>query len=65
MTRIKLNQMHLIEQVEQRLLLEICASFCFSVITNQMLLQYNYIPVQKKRKKRKKGVTVFCKSRLI
>lgn len=52
MTRIKLNQMHLIEQVEQRLLLEISASFCFSVITNQMLLQYNYIPMQKKKKRR-------------
>lgn len=52
MTRIKLNQMHLIEQVEQRLLLEISPSFCFSVITNQMLLQYNYILMQKKKKRR-------------
>lgn len=63
MTRIKLNQMHLIEQVEQRLLLEISSSFCFSVITNQMLLQHNYILMQKK--KRKEGVTAFCKRRLI
>lgn len=52
MTRIKLNQMHLIEQVEQRLLLEISPSFCFSVITNQMLLQYNYIPMQEKKEKK-------------
>lgn len=52
MTRIKLNQMHLIEQVEQRLLLEISPSFCFSVITNQMLLQYNYILMQKKKEKK-------------
>lgn len=55
--------MHLIEQVEQRLLLEISSSFCFSVITNQMLLQHNYILMQKK--KRKEGVTAFCKRRLI
>lgn len=52
MTRIKLNQMHLIEQVEQRLLLEISPSFCFSVITNQTLLQHNYILMQKKKKRR-------------
>lgn len=44
--------MHLIEQVEQRLLLEISPSFCFSVITNQMLLQYNYILMQKKKEKK-------------
>lgn len=38
--------MDLIAQVEQYLWVDICASLCLSVITNQMLLQSNYIPMQ-------------------
>lgn len=38
--------MDLIAQVEQYLLVEIYASLCLSVITNQMLLQSNYIAMQ-------------------
>lgn len=45
-TRIKLIPVDLIAQVQQSLLLGICVSFCFSVITNQMLLQCSYIPMQ-------------------
>lgn len=40
--------MDLIAQVEQCLLQGICVSLCLSVITNKMLLQYNYITLFKR-----------------